>query len=284
LAGAWNFAMSDKFTIRFWGVRGSIPCPGPLTARFGGNTPCVEVRCGNRLVIFDGGTGIRALGNELVRRGEALDADILLSHCHIDHVNGIPFFAPFFSDANRFRLWAGHLLPDLNLENVLRSLMSHPLFPIEVEFFQADIRYRDFQAGETLDLGDNVVVQTVPLDHPGGATGYRVDFAGKSFAYVSDNEIRPAGPDPRLIELIRGTNLTVYDCTYIDSEIGSKAGWGHSTWRQGLALADAAGIKTFCLFHHAPEHDDAFMDKIAFEAAAARKGTIVAVEGSVIEL
>ena len=276
--------MSKAFTIRFWGVRGSIPCPGPATARFGGNTPCVEVRCGNRLIIFDAGTGIREFGSNLMQSGTALDADILLSHCHIDHVNGIPFFAPFYSSANTFRLWAGHLLPKLKLEDALRSLMSHPLFPIEVEVFQANIQYRDYQAGETLDLGGGITVKTVALDHPGGATGYRLDYAGKSFAYLTDNEIRPSGPDPRLVALARGADLAVYDCTYNDSEIGSKAGWGHSSWRQGLQFADQAGIKTFCLFHHAPEHDDALMDKIAFEAAAARKGTIVAVEGSILEL
>jgi phosphoribosyl 1,2-cyclic phosphodiesterase len=276
--------MSDRFTIRFWGVRGSIPCPGPATARFGGNTPCVEVRCGNRLIILDGGTGLRELGHELTQSGEPLDADILLSHCHIDHVNGIPFFAPFFSGANTFRLWAGHLLPDLRLADALRSLMSHPLFPIEVEVFKAGISYRDFRAGETLDLGGHIAVKTLPLDHPGGATGYRVEFGGRAFAYLTDNEIRPSGPDPRLVEFSRGADLAVYDCTYTDGEIASKAGWGHSSWRQGLRFADAAGIKTFCLFHHAPEHDDAFMDQVAFEAAAARKGTIVAVEGSIIEL
>ncbi|MES1155152.1 MAG: MBL fold metallo-hydrolase, partial [Pseudorhodoplanes sp.] len=181
--------MSEKFTIRFWGVRGSIPCPGPSTARFGGNTPCVEVRCGNRLIIFDGGTGLRELGNTLMKSGATLDADILLSHCHIDHVNGIPFFSPFYSKANTFRLWAGHLLPDFNLEDALRSLMSHPLFPIEVEVFQANIQYRDFRAGETLDFGDGLRIKTVTLDHPGGATGYRLEFAGKSFAYITDNEI-----------------------------------------------------------------------------------------------
>jgi phosphoribosyl 1,2-cyclic phosphodiesterase len=276
--------MSDKFTIRFWGVRGSIPCPGPSTARFGGNTSCVEVRCGDRLIICDGGTGLRPLGDSLMKSGAPIDADILLSHCHIDHVNGVPFFAPFFVSGNTFRIWAGHLLPHFKLETTLRSLMSHPLFPIEVEVFQADIRYRDFHAGDTLDLGRKIAIRTVPLDHPGGATGYRLDFAGKSFAYLTDNEIRPAGPDPRLVALARGADLAVYDCTYTDAEIGSKAGWGHSTWRQGLQFADAAGIKTFCLFHHAPEHDDAFMDKVALEAATVRKGTIVAVEGSVIEL
>jgi phosphoribosyl 1,2-cyclic phosphodiesterase len=276
--------MSNKFTIRFWGVRGSIPCPGPSTARFGGNTSCVEVRCGDRLIIFDGGTGLRELGNSLMKSGSKLDADIFLSHCHIDHVNGLPFFAPFFSDAHTFRLWAGHLLPDYNLEDTLRSLMSHPLFPVEVEIFQADMRYRDFRAGETFDLGDGIRLKTAPLNHPGGATGYRLDFAGKSFAYLTDNEIRPAGPDSRLVDLAYGADLAVYDCTYTDKEIGTKLGWGHSSWRQGLQLADAAHIKSFCLFHHAPEHDDAAMDKIAFEAATARKGTIAAVEGLIVEL
>ena len=110
--------------------------------------------------------GIRELGAALMTSGKTINADILLSHCHIDHVSGIPFFAPFFFSANTFRLWAGHLLPDFNLEDALRSLMSHPLFPIEVEVFQADIRYRDFRAGETLDLGDGIAVRTVALDHP----------------------------------------------------------------------------------------------------------------------
>ena len=163
--------------------------------------------------------------------------------------------------------------------------MSHPLFPIEVEVFQADIRYRDFRAGETLDLGDEIAVKTVALDHPGGATGYRLDFAGKSFAYLTDNEISARRARTRgWLHLRAAPILRFMTAPTPTREIGSKAGWGHSSWRQGLQFADAAGIKTFCLFHHAPEHDDAFMDKVAFEAAAARKGTIVAVEGSVIEL
>lgn len=276
--------MTQTFTVRFWGVRGSIPCPGPDMARFGGNTACVEVRCGDRLVIFDGGTGLRALGDALMQRGEALDADILLSHCHIDHVGGLPFFAPFYAPAHRFRLWAGHLLPALTLEDALRSLMSHPLFPIEVEVFQAAIEYRDFRAGETIEIGSGIRVRTAPLDHPGGATGYRIDFAGRSLAYLTDNEIRPGGPAPELVALARGVDLAIYDCAYTDEEIGAKADWGHSSWRQGLALADAADVRTFCLFHHAPEHDDAFMTAVAAQAQAARPGTRTAIEGDVIEL
>ena len=276
--------MSERFSARFWGVRGSIPCPGPDTVRYGGNTPCVEVRCGERLFIFDGGTGIRPLGDALMKQGAPVMADIFFSHCHIDHINGLPFFAPFFGETNSFRLWAGNLLPAYRMEGVMRSLMSHPTFPIEIDAFRAQIEYRDFRAGETLQPAPGVMLRTCPLDHPDGATGYRLDFDGRSFAYLTDNEGRPGEFDPRLIELARGADLAIYDCTFTDDEIHGKAGWGHSTWRDGLRLADAAGIKTFCTFHHAPEHDDAFMHAIAAQAPAVRPRTIVAIEGSVIEL
>ncbi|MES1155108.1 MAG: MBL fold metallo-hydrolase [Pseudorhodoplanes sp.] len=276
--------MTLEFSIRFWGVRGSIACPGPQTIRYGGNTPCIEMRCGDRLLIFDGGTGIRPLGDELMKADGALDADIFFSHCHVDHVGGLPFFAPFYVKGNAFRLWAGNLLPALRMEDVMRRLMSHPLFPIDVDAFQARLDYRDFRAGETLHPCPGVTMRTAPLDHPDGATGYRVEFDGRSVAYLTDIETRPGGPDPRVVELARNADLAIYDCTYTEAEIGSKHGWGHSTWNDGLRLADAAGVKTFCLFHHAPEHDDAVMDRIAAEAKAARPGTIVAIEGKVIKL
>ncbi len=276
--------MSQRLSVRFWGVRGSIACPGPENARYGGNTPCVEIRCGDRLFIFDGGTGIRPLGDKLAAAGKPIDADIFLSHCHIDHVGGLPFFAPFYAPANVFRLWAGNLLPDCRLELAMRTLMSEPLFPIGIETFQARMSYRDFRAGDVLKPSDDVTIRTVALDHPGGATGYRVDFDGRSVAYLTDNEHRPDGFDPKLIEIARGADLVIYDCTFTEDEIGAKTGWGHSTWNDGLRLADAAAVKTFCMFHHAPEHDDAFMDRIAAEAKAARPGTIVAIEGDVIDL
>ncbi len=274
---------NSGLSVRFWGVRGSIPCPGPGTVRYGGNTACVEVRCGDRLVIFDGGTGLRALGNEIVTAGARIDADIFFSHCHIDHVAGLPFFAPFYSDRNSFRLWAGHLAPT-RLEDALRSLMSHPLFPVEVEVFRAAVSYRDFLAGDPIALDGGIAIRTAPLEHPGGATGYRLEFAGRSIAYLTDNEIAPAGPDRRLLDLARNADLAIYDCMYTDEQIADKAGWGHSSWRQGVALAESAGVKRFCLFHHAPEHDDATMDWIAAQARAMRPGTIAAAEGSVIEL
>lgn len=275
--------MTD-FTIRFWGVRGSIPCPGPATRRYGGNTPCVEVRCGSRLIILDAGTGLRELGAELANGNGAIDADILLTHCHYDHVIGIPFFAPFYQPQHRFRIWAGNLLPEFQLKPVMQAMMSEPLFPIGIDTFRADIDYRDFRAGETIAPGDDITIHTIALHHPGGATGYRIDYGGRAFAYITDDEWRREHHDPRLIALAKDADLLVYDTAYTEDEIDAKKGWGHSTWRDGLRFADAADARTLCLFHHAPEHDDDAMDGILAQARALRPGTIAAIEGNVIHL
>ncbi len=275
--------MSD-FTIRFWGVRGSLPCPGPATARYGGNTPCVEVRCGNRLLILDGGTGLRVLGETLIADGRTIDADVLLTHCHYDHVIGIPFFAPFYQPQHRYRMWAGNLLPDFRLKDVIQTMMSEPLFPIGIETFKAEIDYRDFRAGETIIQDGDLTVRTIMLDHPGGATGYRIDYRGRSVAYLTDNEGRRENQDKALVAFAKDADLVIYDTTYTEAEIDEKKGWGHSTWQDGIRLADAADAKTFCLFHHAPEHNDAQMDALLAEARAARPGTIAAIEGQIIRL
>lgn len=275
--------MSD-FTVRFWGVRGSLPCPGPTTKRYGGNTPCVEVRCGKRLIILDGGTGLRELGDALIAQGGPIEADLMLTHCHYDHVIGIPFFAPFFHPQHRFRMWAGNLLPDFRLKGVMENMMSEPLFPIGIDMFKADIEYRDFQAGESIAPGDGVTIRTVALNHPGGATGYRIDYQGRSVAYLTDNEGRREDRDEALVAAAKDADLVIYDTAYTEDEIEAKKGWGHSTWQDGVRLANAAGVKTFCLFHHAPEHDDAAMDALLAEARAARPGTIAAIEGEVIRL
>jgi phosphoribosyl 1,2-cyclic phosphodiesterase len=275
---------SDSIYLRFWGVRGSIACPGPETVRYGGNTPCLEVRCGDNLLILDGGTGIRALGSFLMRTDTASDADIFLTHCHLDHISGLPFFAPFFSHGHRFRMWAGNLIPFNGVEEMFRRMMSPPLFPIDVEVLKGELEFCDFEAGETLQPRPGVIVRTAPLDHPDGATGYRIEYGGSVLAYITDTEMRSDVLDPELVALTQGADLMVFDCTYTDDEIGAHRGWGHSTWRHGARLADQAGVKTLCLFHHDPAHDDAFMDAVAAEAAKARPGTIVATEGLTIEI
>ncbi len=271
-------AGSDSFFVRFWGVRGSIAVPGPGTARYGGNTSCLEIRCGGQLLIFDAGTGLRPLGNSLVPNG-AIDADLFLTHTHFDHVNGLPFFVPMFIKGNRFRLWAGHLIPQYTLKYVLSEMMIAPLFPAPVEVFQADISYHDFHAGETLHPKSGVTLRTAVLNHPNNATGYRVEYGGKSICYVTDTEHYVDRIDERVVELVSGADVMIYDGTYTDQEYPRFKGWGHSTWQQGIAVANAGGVKTYVIFHHDPSHDDAFMDKIQADAEAARPGTLVAREG-----
>ena len=158
-----------------WGVRGSVACPDPCVARYGGNTSCVEVRAGSKLLIFDSGTGLRHLGKELVEAGKPVNADIFYSHCHIDHVCGLPFFAPCYLPSSKLRLWAGHLASPEGLEGALRQMMSAPLFPTGFDSFKAQIEFRDFRTGEVLAPAAGLKLRTAPLNHPGGATGYRVD-------------------------------------------------------------------------------------------------------------
>ena len=270
---------ASSMSIRFWGVRGSISSSGASTARYGGYTPCVEVRCGGHVLIFDAGTGIRPLGNALMQEADVTDFDIFLSHCHIDHVIGLPFFAPMFSNNHSVRLWAGNLLPACGVEDAVRKLMSFPLFPIGVDAFKAKLEFRDFRAGDTLDPRPGVTMRTAPLNHPGGAAGYRIDFAGRSIAYLTDMECGDGPIDPAVVALAKGAALVILDAAYTDDELPARVGWGHSSWQQGVRLANAAGAQRLCLFHHDPDHDDAFIDEIAKAADRARPGTIVSSYG-----
>ncbi len=270
--------------VKFWGVRGSIACPGPGTARYGGNTPCIEVRCRDRFIILDGGTGLRPLGNALLAAGGKVDADLFLSHCHLDHVSGLPFFTPLFAPGHRLRIWAGNLQPKFTLEQALRTMMSPPLFPIEVESFKATIEYHDFRPGAVIEPYQGITLRTAMLNHPDGAIGYRIECGGKVLAYLTDTELPDGNIDPGILSLARGADLMIFDSTYTQREIASRRGWGHSTWQDGIRLAEAAGVRTFCLFHHDPGHDDDFLDDLGRQAVAARPGTIVAHEGAAIDL
>lgn len=272
---------SSEFFVRFWGVRGSIACPGPKTVRYGGNTPCVEIRCGDHLLIFDAGTGLRELDQHLLELAP-IDADIFLTHSHFDHICGFPFFTSAFTPGNRFDLYAGHLYPERTLKDLLCDLMSDPVFPVPVEIMKAEMTFHDFAIGDVLAPRPGITVRTGALNHPNRAVGYRVEYQGKSICYVTDTEHPADGLDQNILKLIEGADIFIYDSMYTEDEYPERIGWGHSTWNAGVALANAAGVKTFVAFHHDPYHDDEFMDAVADEIAKVRPGSYVAREGMLL--
>src|ERR1044072_1952504 len=204
------------FTVRFWGVRGSIACSGPRTAGYGGKTSAPRVRCGGDRLLFGAGPGMRYLDKTL--EGGRLDADLFFTHTHFDHICGLPFFRPLFDAQNHFRLWAGHLRGAMTLKRVLAEFMMSPLFPVPPEVLRSTREYCDFNAGATLTTLKATRVRTAALNHPDGATGYRVEYDGRSLCYVSDTEHVPGSLDRNILGLIAGADLVIYDCMYTDDE------------------------------------------------------------------
>ena len=274
---------NPSFCLKFWGVRGSIACPGTNFKKYGGNTPCVEVRCDNRIIIFDAGTGLRSLGDSMLSERN-LEADIFFSHAHMDHIGGLPFFGPAFDPRNTLRIWSGPLENVSSIKEVFQNLMSPPLFPVPIEIFNAKIEYNVLKIGQLIKLTDKIDVLTTTLNHPQGAVGYRINFNGKSICYISDTEHIVGKIDENIKNLIQGSDVVIYDATYTDEEYPNHVGWGHSTWSEGVKLCDAASVGKLIIFHHDPSHGDSDMDQIALEAEKQRPGTLVAKEGMTITL
>jgi phosphoribosyl 1,2-cyclic phosphodiesterase len=274
---------SDRIQIKFWGVRGSTCASGPQFVEFGGHTPCVEIRCGERLFIIDAGTGLAALGTELGASAPK-EVDILLSHLHLDHIGGLPFFKPALLNKDRvIRTYCGHLEGESAMAP-LERLFSPPLFPVRLGQLPARFEHHGFRAGEPLIFDDGSRVETHLLNHPGGATGFRFRHGGRSVCYVSDLEHSDPWPDAGLTEFIRDADLVIYDGMFSDDEYSGCRGWGHSTWEKGVELAQAAGVKALAIFHHYPGHNDAFLRTAEAAMQTAMPGAFVARERQVITL
>jgi len=285
--------------LTFWGTRGSVPTPGPLTVRYGGNTPCVEVRTDSgRLIILDAGTGLRELGRSLVERssGAPLEADLFLTHAHWDHIQGLPFFPPIFQAGNRFTIWGpGTLNGDIG--RVIREQMSPVVFPVPFESLAARVDFRNL--GESQSSAD-VDVANFEVQHPGGAVAYRLTSRGtnaRSFVYISDNELAPNDQyhtsgtwRDRLVDFLRGANVLVHDATYTNEEYTEHRGWGHSTYDEALELAIDSGVETLVLFHHKPERTDDDLDacaaacRDAARARGSRLRVVAAAEGMSLDV
>ncbi len=264
--------------LKFWGVRGSIACATPEHMKYGGNTSCIEVQAGDHCFVMDAGTGIRSFGTQLMGEGRCV-SHMLFTHTHWDHINGFPFFVPAYSPAKSFTIMAGHLKDEGGIQDVLSTQMHNPVFPVPLDAMQAELDYQDFEAGESFDLFDDVKIRTAPLNHPNGATGYRIEHGGKSAVYITDTEHVPGSPDQNILGLIDGADVVIYDSTYTEEEFPAKINWGHSTWNEGMRLCEEAKAKRFGVFHHDPEHTDDFMDKMSVEVEDAREGNFVCREG-----
>lgn len=271
-------ANAAPMTLRFWGTRGGVAAPGPDTVRYGGNTACIELTCGPHLLILDAGTGLRPLGDALTARGGPVEADILLSHTHLDHIIGLGFFAPLFRPDTVLRIHGGHL-DRTGLRAALATSLSEPLMPNLFAAARARIDIRAHRPGASLALHPGLDVTLASLTHPGGSVGYRIDYGGRSLAFVTDTEHQPGVVDPVVVALARGADMLIYDANYTDAEFSSRRDWGHSTWQQGLRIAEAAAVGRLILFHHDASRTDPAIDAIAAAANRRRPGTIAAAEG-----
>lgn len=268
---------------RLWGVRGSVPVSGPGFRRYGGNTMCIELRCGPHAVLIDAGTGLVPAG--LALRDEGLrEVAIFLTHSHYDHLIGLPFFALLQTPGARVTLGSGHLHGRMTTAEMLDRFLRPPFFPVGPEVFAASLVTADFAPGTRLAPFPGVTVATAPLNHPGGSVGYRVEWGGRAVAVVTDTEHEPGQLDPQALDLARGADLLLYDATYDEAEFAAVRGWGHSTWQQALRIAEAAGVARVGLMHHAEGRSDAALDRIGRAAARRRPGTFCARDGQVIDL
>lgn len=248
--------------IRPWGTRGSIPSPGPSTARYGGNTSCLEVRLrDDSLIILDSGTGIRALGASL----GTCDATLLFSHYHWDHIQGFPFFTPAFLQESNIEIYGPEYAGD-GPEEILYRQMHAPYFPADPSQLRG-IRGCHATPSVPFSIG-TATVRAARASHPSVTYGYRIEDGGHSFVYFSDNEVDIAPTEilDGIIGLAEGADLLLHDCQYFEPEYHVRQGWGHSTPRQVLQVARAAGVRRVMLFHHDPSHSDEQVEALAEEA------------------
>lgn len=275
------------FRVTFWGVRGSIPVPGPDTAEIGGNTSCVEIRAGSSRLIFDGGTGLRLLGNAMLKE-MPITAHLFFSHVHWDHIQGFPFFGPAFVPGNTIHMYGAANVTG-TVETALAGQMEMPNFPVHLSMLPAKLLFHDLREGEVVSVGEDVRVTSTAGNHPGGVLAYRVEHGGKSIVYATDTE-HYSIPDPKIVALARGADILIFDTMYTPEEYAGerggmpKTGWGHSHFEAGVELVKAAGVKRYVLFHHDPSQTDAMVRDKERRTRELFPDSICAYEGLSIDL
>jgi len=277
--------------LTIWGCRGSVPTPGPGTFRYGGNTSCVEVSLEDgTILVLDAGTGIRALGFNLLDRG-ARRLHLLLTHLHLDHLEGLRFFAPLWDQRVTLDIW-GPPSPVSSLQERIARSFSPPLFPIDLREVPAQVTFHDVPREPWTVDGTRLVADLVA--HPGPTVGFRIETATSSFAYLPDHEPALAGIADRSRDWISGAviaedvDLLLHDAQYFEDEYEERIGWGHSSVADAVAFAEVVGARRLVLFHHEPLHTDGSLERLEARARSLADGnedwSALAREGMVIEL
>jgi phosphoribosyl 1,2-cyclic phosphodiesterase len=271
---------SALMRARCWGTRGSVPTPGISTAGFGGNTSCLEITASSgRRFIFDAGSGIRLLGEHIARRAEWPRADLFLTHFHWDHIQGLPFFGPLYHPGTHLRIH-GPKQGETDILTLIAGQMAPTYFPIPFEAVSAHLEFRHLEGDPW--VSDEVEVTSMRVRHPGYTHGYKIRAGEACVAYFPDAELEgghfPISPRQNreaMIRFLAGVDLLFHDGMYTDAEYARREGWGHSSFRQAVRLAEDAGVKRLYLFHHAPERSDDELSRILDELRAdlARRGS-----------
>lgn len=272
--------MTDGFTVRFWGVRGSVPVSGTRFDRYGGDTTAIEVRCGGEIVVVDLGTGAVGLGEALAAEG-CRRVTVLLSHAHYDHVSGLPFFAPLRDPGFAVTIASA---VEGGTEATVRGLLRPPYFPLTFDAYRAAVAFADLPAVGEWRISDRVGVKTAQTRHPGEATAFRITCGGRAVACLFDHETGDAAVDWRLAEFAADADLAILDATGGAPFAAGGGGHGHSGWQDALALGRAAGARRIALTHHHPSSDDAGLDRLETEVARIAPHAFVARAGDVADL
>ncbi len=275
--------------LSFWGVRGSTPTVDPATWRYGGNTPCLElIAPDGTQFILDCGTGLRMLGSRWAapNGGKAAETQILVTHYHWDHIQGIPFFSPLYAENNEFHFYSfrSKYLGRDSLKQVFEAQMALPYFPVDMSAMNAKRKFREVDGGDTFKVGENKITARW-LNHPQGCLGFRIETPAGTVAYATDNEPGDAKLDESLRELAAGADIFINDAQFTPEQLETtRKGWGHSTWQEGVKVARHAAAKTLVLFHHDPDSTDRMVDSILRQAREEFDSVFAASEGMVITL